>query len=120
MTNTVDRALKFAELKYNSREQDKLLSANLCIASEFQKVLLKFPMPESCHFDAEITRKFANDLYFGGDYYDIFNLGNEEYLFMLGDVAGHGLKAFFYSDTLGTNFSGIYQRQFFNIPCIVS
>ena len=52
-------------------------------------------MPESPLFDVDLTHRFANDLYFGGDYYDIFNLGNEEYLFMLGDVAGHGLKASF-------------------------
>jgi len=56
---------------------------------------LKFPLPESPLFDVDLTHRFANDLYFGGDYYDIFNLGNEEYLFMLGDVAGHGLKASF-------------------------
>jgi len=37
MLITVDRALKFAELKYNSREQDKLISEDLSIASEFQK-----------------------------------------------------------------------------------
>jgi sigma-B regulation protein RsbU (phosphoserine phosphatase) len=51
-------------------------------------------------FDVDLTHRFANDLYFGGDYYDIFSLGNEEYMFMLGDVAGHGLKASFFTAIL--------------------
>jgi len=100
LIDTADRALKFSFLKNITQEQEKLLKEDLLIASEFQKVFLKVPIPSSPLMHVELTHRCANDLYFGGDYYDIFNLGNDEYFFMLGDVAGHGLKASFFTAIL--------------------
>ncbi len=73
--DTADRALKYSQLRADAREQERLLTQDLKIASEFQQVFLKVPIPESPYMDVE-------------------------YFFMLGDVAGHGLKASFFTAIL--------------------
>ena len=49
-------------------------------------------------------------LYCGGDYYDVINLPNERYLMLLGDVAGHGVKAAFITGILKAVIYSEYVR----------
>ncbi len=48
----------------------------------------------------------------GGDYYDVFNLDDEQVVILLGDAAGHGVKACMSIMTMHTLISMIRDRRF--------
>jgi serine phosphatase RsbU (regulator of sigma subunit)/CheY-like chemotaxis protein len=48
----------------------------------------------------------------GGDYYDVFNLENDEVIVVLGDAAGHGVKACMSIMTMHTLITMIRDRRF--------
>ncbi len=96
----VEKGYELAVLKQRVREQEDLLKEDLVIASEFQKVFLNVTVPDTPYLDIDLAHRCANDFYFGGDYYDIFSISDYEYFFLLGDFAGHGLKASFFTAIL--------------------
>ena len=55
-------------------------------------------------------------LYCGGDYYDVVNLPGDRYLILLGDVAGHGVKAAFITGILKAVIYPEYIRTVGNRP----
>lgn len=91
----VAKALEVFQLRRKTAEQEKLLQADLAMASDFQELFLKVHIPESACFQFDVGHQYAKHLSFGGDYFDILRLKDEQYLLLLGDVAGHGLKAAF-------------------------
>jgi sigma-B regulation protein RsbU (phosphoserine phosphatase) len=62
-------------------------------ASTLQETLLPPALPDipgvelACHYYA------ASDLEVGGDFYDVFSLGDDRWAFFMGDVEGHGAEA---------------------------
>ena len=62
-------------------------------AGELQRRLLEIELPESERASFSVAYEPLGDFHCGGDYYDVFRLGGEKYLVILGDVSGHGLRA---------------------------
>ncbi|MBI9104851.1 MAG: fused response regulator/phosphatase [Spirochaetales bacterium] len=95
LISEVEKAYQFYSLRRRDSEQEKIIQSEMQLAFEFQNLFLKFDIPESAVFDFEIAQQHALELSFGGDYFDIITLGEEIFLILLGDVAGHGLRASF-------------------------
>ncbi|WP_244241490.1 PP2C family protein-serine/threonine phosphatase [Leptospira perdikensis] len=60
-------------------------------AKDLQKKYLPNKILILPHLDYEVLYKPLIQV--GGDYYDYIDLGNDRYIFALGDVIGHGVKA---------------------------
>ncbi len=95
LVSEVEKAYQFYSLRRKASEQEKIMQSEIQLASEFHDLFLKYDLPKSGTLDFGISQKHAGELSFGGDYFDIISLGDEVYLILLGDVAGHGLRASF-------------------------
>ena len=100
LVSLADKAYEFAFFKREKKIQQKILIDDLEMASEFQELFLKLKIPETEELCINVFNKNASNLHFGGDYCDIFSIGESKYFFILGDVAGHGLKASFLAGIL--------------------
>jgi uncharacterized protein YoaH (UPF0181 family) len=69
--------------------EDMALQDELELASEVQKNLLPSPLPELNGYDVAAFSTPAKHA--GGDYYDIVTPEPKQAIFMLADVAGHGI-----------------------------
>jgi serine phosphatase RsbU (regulator of sigma subunit) len=76
-----------------SREKD-LFEYELQLAREVQLNLLPQQLPEIPGFQIAASMQTANTV--GGDFYDIFPLDKNRYLFTIGDVSGKGSSAALY------------------------
>jgi serine phosphatase RsbU (regulator of sigma subunit) len=76
------------------------------------------PMPEgykiAARYEPSQIRVFGNRpvVMAGGDYYDVFNFGGDQFVLVLGDAAGHGVKACMSIMTMHTLISMIRDRDF--------
>ncbi|HNX25427.1 MAG TPA: SpoIIE family protein phosphatase [Spirochaetota bacterium] len=72
------------------KEQYEILEAELDMASKVQEII--FPdIVNNDRFDFSVYTKPVDKV--SGDYYDIFDLGDSSYGFLIVDVQGHGLPA---------------------------
>ena len=76
-----------------TREKDRL-DHELKIARQVQLSLLPEDLPEIEGYRIAASIKTAHEI--GGDFYDIFPLDKDTYLFAIGDVSGKGSSAAFY------------------------
>lgn len=76
-----------------SRAKD-LFEYELQLAREVQLSLLPQQLPEIPGFQIAASMQTANTV--GGDFYDIFSLDKNRYLFTIGDVSGKGSSAALY------------------------
>jgi serine phosphatase RsbU (regulator of sigma subunit) len=76
-----------------AREKDRL-DHELQIARQVQISLLPGKLPNVKGYEIAATMKTANEV--GGDFYDLISLGNNRFLFTVGDVSGKGSSAAFY------------------------
>ncbi|HAE22221.1 MAG TPA: hypothetical protein DCG47_07860, partial [Spirochaetaceae bacterium] len=67
---------------------------------EMQKAILKPNIVKSDGVEFRTSYRPVPGLYCGGDYYDVIFLGADRYLLLIGDVAGHGVKAAFITGIL--------------------
>ena len=72
----------------------RLLAARTRVAALLQESLLPQRLPEVPHAEIAV-RYLAGDTNadVGGDFYDAFSLGGDEYAFVIGDVSGRGVDA---------------------------
>ena len=63
----------------------------MLLAGAVQQCLIPDRFPEIKGYDCIIYNKMATDV--GGDYADVFSLGDGRYLVVLGDVTGHGVSS---------------------------
>jgi len=77
--------------KYISVRESKLIQRDWVIAEEIQKSLLPNTIPEFNDFRVAVY--FSTVKGIGGDYYDVFKVGDNELGVLLNDVAGKGLPA---------------------------
>ncbi|MFO7849132.1 MAG: fused response regulator/phosphatase [Spirochaetia bacterium] len=98
----VEQALITYRIHRDQNSYVKMINEELQWAGELQKTLLKTEEPKSEKVDFEITYQPLPNLHCGGDYYDIIHFGPEQYIVLLGDVAGHGVKAAFITSILKT------------------
>jgi sigma-B regulation protein RsbU (phosphoserine phosphatase) len=91
----IKKAWQHGELKRQNAEYLKKMKEELMWAGEMQKALLRPALPETNGVEFRVSYRPVADLYIGGDYYDVISLGQDRYLILLGDVAGHGVRAAF-------------------------
>jgi serine phosphatase RsbU (regulator of sigma subunit) len=98
-----------------SREKDRF-EYELKIAREVQLSLLPRHLPDIPGFRIAASMKTANEV--GGDFYDIFPLDKNRFLFTIGDVSGKGSSAALYMAQCMSLVR--FSRQFTNDPKEIS
>jgi sigma-B regulation protein RsbU (phosphoserine phosphatase) len=96
----IDKAFLHGETRRENEAYARMIAEELRWAGEMQKVILKPNLPNSDLVEFQTSYQPVPGLYCGGDYYDVIFLGSDRYLLLLGDVAGHGVKAAFVTGIL--------------------
>ena len=77
------------ETLISTAAQKEILENELAIARDLQQSLLPDVLPEFAAID--LATLFRPSAAIGGDYYDVFPLGEERFAVVIADVSGHGL-----------------------------
>jgi sigma-B regulation protein RsbU (phosphoserine phosphatase) len=96
----LQKAFEYGELKRQNASYLKLMEEELKWAGEMQKALLRPSLPRTEGLEFRASYRPVPALYCGGDYYDVIPLTGERYLLLIGDVAGHGVRAAFVTGIL--------------------
>jgi len=96
----LQKAYDYRELRAQNESYLKRLEEELRWAGEFQKTILRPNIPGSANVEFRASYRPVPRLYCGGDYYDVIAVGQDRYLLLIGDVAGHGVKAAFITGIL--------------------
>jgi sigma-B regulation protein RsbU (phosphoserine phosphatase) len=89
----LQKAFEHGELKRQNARYLKTMEEELRWAGEMQKAILKPSLPRSDGVEFRASYRPVPNLYCGGDYYDVVFLSADRYLLLIGDVAGHGVRA---------------------------
>ncbi|MCF7947817.1 MAG: fused response regulator/phosphatase, partial [Spirochaetia bacterium] len=111
LVNQVEKALNGYRLQKKYNEYVHMLNEELRWAGELQKKLLEAEIPYSDKIDFTVTYEPLPNLHCGGDYYDIIPFDKDRYIILIGDVAGHGVKAAFITTMLKTMIYRGYIRR---------
>jgi len=91
--NEIEKVLALYKLKEENKQYNQRISNELKWASELQKKLLHVHLPSNDKIRFDLIYQPVKEMGCGGDFYDILTLSTDKYLFFIGDVAGHGIKA---------------------------
>ncbi len=91
----LDKAYNFGELRRQNAAYHRLMEEELKWAGELQRTILQPRLPHSALVELRASYHPLKNLYCGGDYYDVIALAKDRYLLLIGDVAGHGVRAAF-------------------------
>lgn len=89
----IGKALEFQHARHENERYREILVKELSWAGELQRALLKPTLIDSEGAEFRSSYRPVQGLYVGGDYYDVISLSNARFLILLGDVAGHGVRA---------------------------
>jgi phosphoserine phosphatase RsbU/P len=89
----LQKAYDHGELKRQNEQYLRTMVDELRWAGEMQKAMLKPALPHSDGVEFRASYRPVPALYCGGDYYDVISLFPDRYLLLIGDVAGHGVRA---------------------------
>lgn len=89
----IQKAYDHGEIVREREQYLKVVEDELKWAGEMQKALLRPNIPRSEGVEFRVSYRPVSGLYCSGDYYDVIFLGADRYLLLVGDVAGHGVKA---------------------------
>lgn len=106
----IEKALSGYRVKKDYAAYVQMLNDELRWAGELQKKLLESEIPTPPEIDFKVTYTPLPNLHCGGDYYDIIPFGPKRYIILIGDVAGHGVKAAFITTMLKTMIYREYIR----------
>ncbi len=96
----LDKAIATRRLRMENDSYARTLEEELRWAGEMQRALLR-PAPLKAEgIEFRTSYRPLKGLYCGGDYYDVIAIGAGRFLILVGDVAGHGLKAAFVTGIL--------------------
>jgi len=112
----IKKAWEFGEARRHNAAYLKTLEEELRWAGEFQKAILKPNLPSSTGIEFRVSYRPVPGLYCGGDYYDVIPIGRDRYLLLVGDVAGHGLRAAFVTGILKAVIYSEYVHAFLGKP----
>lgn len=99
LTRAIHVALQRRQLEQEIRQKNQLLAADLQWAAEIQRAFLPqtYPVfPPDCdpHASAlRFTHRYRPTQEVGGDFLDVFAVGDHAAGVVIGDVMGHGLRA---------------------------
>lgn len=96
----IQKAYEFGTIRQERKDYVAMVEDELKWAGEMQKAILKPNLPNSEGVEFRASYRPLPGLYCGGDYYDVVFLGPDRYLLLIGDVAGHGVKAAFVTGIL--------------------
>jgi phosphoserine phosphatase RsbU/P len=91
----LDKALELRRTREEISANARRVEEELKFAGGFQKSFLRPTLKSTEGIEALASWRPVEGLYCGGDYYDVLNVGKKRYLALIGDVAGHGIKAAF-------------------------
>ena len=91
----IKKCYQFYSLWLQQKHFNERIQSQLEWAEEFQRTILGFNLPKPAGLEYTVTYLPVPALQCGGDYYDIISLDQNQSLFIIGDVAGHGIKAAF-------------------------
>lgn len=94
------KAYDYGEMRRQNATYLKRVEEELRWAGEMQKAILRPNVPSSPGVEFRVSYRPVPGLYCGGDYYDVIPIGVDRYLLLIGDVAGHGVKAAFVTGIL--------------------
>jgi sigma-B regulation protein RsbU (phosphoserine phosphatase) len=100
LQSEVDKAVEFRLVRAQNKAYSEVLKEELKWAGEMQKAILKPNLVKSPGIEFRSSYRPVPGLYCGGDYYDVITLNPDRYLLLVGDVAGHGVKAAFITGIL--------------------
>jgi sigma-B regulation protein RsbU (phosphoserine phosphatase) len=89
----MQKAYEHGELLRQNARYMKIMVEELKWAGEMQKAMLRPNLPNSAAVEFRVSYRPVPSLYCGGDYYDVISLTPSRYLLLIGDVAGHGVRA---------------------------
>ena len=95
LLSEVKKAFDYGETKRLNANYLKIMEDELKWAGELQKTILQPKLPHSGLVELRASYRPLKNLYCGGDYYDVIALAKDRYLLLIGDVAGHGVRAAF-------------------------
>jgi len=100
LVSEMQKALDFGNLKRQNAKYLRIMEEELKWAGELQKAILQPNLPKSELMELQVSYRPLGNLYCGGDYYDVIPLSADRYLLLIGDVAGHGVRAAFVTGIL--------------------
>lgn len=100
LKNELEKALEMRFVKEQNAAYARMMEDELRWAGEMQKAMLRPTLQSTEGIELRVSYQPVPGLYCGGDYYDVVNLPGDRYLMLLGDVAGHGVKAAFITGIL--------------------
>lgn len=100
LLSQVQKAYEHGRALRQNAEYLAAMQEELRWAGEMQKAILKPNIVKSEGVEFRTSYRPVPGLYCGGDYYDVIFLGADRYLLLIGDVAGHGVKAAFITGIL--------------------
>jgi len=89
----VQKAYEHGELKRDNERYMRTMIEELKWAGEMQKAMLRPNLPSASGVEFRASYRPVRDLYCGGDYYDALAVSPSRYVLLIGDVAGHGVRA---------------------------
>lgn len=105
LTSVLSVALENKRLLINLVQQERL-KKELELAAEMQQLLLPSHFPDTDEWNVQGIYRAHQQV--GGDYYDVFQINESEWVFCLGDVSGKGMPAAF----LMSNFQAYVRNAF--------
>jgi sigma-B regulation protein RsbU (phosphoserine phosphatase) len=100
LQSELEKAVDIQRAHAQNSEYAKIMEDELKWAGEMQRAILKPNALRSDGVEFRTSYRPVPGLYCGGDYYDVINIGVDRYLMLIGDVAGHGVKAAFVTGIL--------------------
>lgn len=98
----LEKGLETFKLKVDNENYIKKLNEELKWSGELQKKLLKITLPLQTKAIFSVAYNPLEQYGCGGDYYDIVQIDDNRFIALIGDVAGHGVKAAFITFILKT------------------
>lgn len=93
LLSELEKALEVKQTKLQNEKYARQIQEELRWAGEMQKALLRPNLKSSAGVEFRVSYQAVPGLFCSGDYYDVINLPGERFLILIGDVAGHGVKA---------------------------
>ncbi|MDZ7717370.1 MAG: SpoIIE family protein phosphatase [Balneolaceae bacterium] len=111
LETTIEKTLKEISRIKNAKEMEEQLSSlnyDLDMAARIQQKILKQDFPvydDDKRFDVYAHMIAAKHV--GGDFYDFFKIGDDKFVFFIGDVSGKGMPASIYMAVCRTMLKAI-------------
>lgn len=116
LTNIIVVAIENKRMAKINVHQERY-KKDLEVASEMQKLLFPSDLPTNKRMDMSAKYKPRHEV--GGDYYDFFQLGDDEYVICIADVSGKGISAAMLMANFQATLRTLFQYQRFDMRTLM-